>query len=253
METQHTSTPNLAQFDAAVVAFMEKAVPGQIAPITLSVDVEKAHFDQTGFPGRVLRAKEKGLVQLQLDVLSAIVADGDAYDLVAALQPQLAPLGYQILLTANSDEDFCRVLKIRLREAIEKYDEKAMIVVFKAPTVAPLLWVRQTNGENYDVRPSEIIHKLAEWSKLCEIRVIGAGHEWLEFELVTLPTDMLALADDIYDFCPDILEQNVLRPAPEGLSREELLDFIEEVMDEQDTEDLAAFLKREKRVFLRWD
>ncbi len=253
METQTASRPNIQDFDPDVVALIQSAVSEPISPLTLIGFFEGTAFNQPDFVGRVLPGAEGGISQLEVDVLSVLVAEQEANDIVTSLQPQLAPHGYQAFVTATGDKDFCPIFHIGISEAIEKYDEMSMIVFFKAQNAASLLWVRQTNGANYDVMTSDILHKLDEWSQQCSFRIIGAGYDWIELEFASLPQDILAFAEDIYELCPDTLDQNVVKAPPEGLSEEELLDFIEDAIDEQDPEDLAEFLQREKRLFLWWD
>ncbi len=52
---------------------------------------------------------------------------------------------------------------------------------------------------------------------------------------------------------PDTLDQNVVKTPPRGVEEEELLGFMEDALEDQDPEDLANFIEREKRLFLWWD
>jgi hypothetical protein len=88
----------------------------------------------------------------------------------------------------------------------------------------------QTNGANYDLMPSDIIR----WLKALETRqpfvLDGIGHDFLEGRFTTELKDANALAKDIYEFCPDVVDQGT-----ETIKR------------------LSAELKKTKRLFLWWD
>jgi Domain of unknown function (DUF4253) len=64
-----------------------------------------------------------------------------------------------------------------------------------------------TDGVNYDLLTEDIVARLKQWQSLCEFRVIAAQRDAVEIEFVTLPKDMNAFARELYDFCPDLVEQ----------------------------------------------
>jgi hypothetical protein len=64
-----------------------------------------------------------------------------------------------------------------------------------------------TNAGNYDLDTEDIINHLKQWQSLCSFTVTGAKHDTVDIEFATLPADMDAFAQDLYDFCPDLVDQ----------------------------------------------
>ena len=65
-----------------------------------------------------------------------------------------------------------------------------------------------TNGANYDLDTDAIIAKLRDWDTRLGIAVseITAVSMVVKFE--RLPDDTGALAEEVYDFCPDTVDQH---------------------------------------------
>ena len=222
-------------------------------------------LDDSRFTGRVEPGEHEGEVTLSLDVLAAVAPQEDAFDLVASLQPQLQPRGCQVLVTANiGNSDWCQIFDLGVVDVKEQYDEKALVVFFKAADPSPLLWVRQTNGVNCGVYTMDVVERLDEWAERCSLAVLGAGWDWVELRFRTLPDDLESFAEEVVEFCPDTIDQAIVKAPPEHLAgksgeelsedeMEEMMEFMEEALDEQDADDLADFLAREKRLFLWWD
>jgi hypothetical protein len=86
-----------------------------------------------------------------------------------------------------------------------------------------------TNGANYDLDTGDIIDRLAQWQSLCSFVVKSAESDQIEIEFTTLPDDMDAFARDLYDFCPDLVDQGT------GCVHE-MLESLEEIGEELDPE-----------------
>jgi len=130
------------------------------------------------------------------------------------------------------------------------------------PDPDPFTTIREANtdGANYDIDTDAIIERLTEWQKLCEFRVLSAGHDRIEIEFETLPKDIEAFTNDLYDFCPDLVDQGTgciadMIEMGEELSPE--LQKLTEGVDFEDEDYGIEILKRElelkKRVTLWWD
>lgn len=65
----------------------------------------------------------------------------------------------------------------------------------------------QTSAPNFDMDTPNIIARLQQWQTLCKFRVTDAGHDTVDIEFETLPADMDEFAWDVYDFCPDLVDQ----------------------------------------------
>jgi hypothetical protein len=121
-----------------------------------------------------------------------------------------------------------------------------------------------TNGANYGLSTDDVIARLTKWQSLCSFTVTGAGHDKVEIEFETLPADMDAFARDLYDFCPDLVDQGTgcvheMIEAMEEMG-EELPPHMAELIEGVDLSDEnygIEILKREvvkgKSVNLWWD
>ncbi|WP_141533750.1 DUF4253 domain-containing protein, partial [Bacillus cereus] len=71
-----------------------------------------------------------------------------------------------------------------------------------------ILTIQQTNGVNYEVSNIDVIFKLRKWNDRYPFIMIGADHERVDAIFSVLPTDeeMQSLAQEMYEFCPDIVE-----------------------------------------------
>jgi Domain of unknown function (DUF4253) len=59
---------------------------------------------------------------------------------------------------------------------------------------------------------------------------VGAGQDWIEAEFASYPEDWLAFANDVYEFCPDVVDQGA-----------------------SDVATLAAEMRRSNTLYLWWD
>ena len=242
-------------------------VPSALLPLTLArsyvrADAERSGFSSAQFPGRVISDVDPDRIVLKLDVLLVLIPEAGAVDLVAQLQAVLGRHGCQALVTATDTKEFSYLFGEGILTGEKKYDKEALIVFFQADAPDPLLWVRGTNGANYDLDTGGILRRLSDWSQRCDLAILGAGFDWVDLRFNTLPTNLEEFAEEVYDFCPDTLDQGIVLPLPEH--RETLdesafqgLETLEEWMDnalgDQTTSDLANYLRRERRLYLWWD
>jgi Domain of unknown function (DUF4253) len=69
------------------------------------------------------------------------------------------------------------------------------------------LRVMSTNGWNHDISPDAVIARLRQWDAEFGLALLGAGFDWMEAQMRQLPKDMLAFAEAVYAFCPDVVDQ----------------------------------------------
>jgi hypothetical protein len=121
-----------------------------------------------------------------------------------------------------------------------------------------------TNGANYDLNTEDVIARLKQWKSLCSFRITGATGDTVDLEFDTLPEDMAAFVRDVYEFCPDLVDQGtgcvaeMVELADEV--GEELPPRLAEVIKGVDVEDedygleiLKRELERDKKLQLWWD
>ena len=81
------------------------------------------------------------------------------------------------------------------------------LAVLKGTDELDIIRWRQSDGCNYDIFADDIIAKLAKWRINNKLVVMGAGMDWVRFKFETLPNDMDAFAEELYEFCCDIVDQ----------------------------------------------
>lgn len=93
-----------------------------------------------------------------------------------------------------------------------------------------ILRIAATDAANYDMSTEDLIKKLLEYDKKYGIEILQAGTDTVLFRLKSLPTNVRAFSEDVYKFCPDIVDQGV-----------ETIDALQKIVAE------------EKMVALWWD
>jgi hypothetical protein len=144
----------------------------------------------------------------------SFMSNEDAVDeVVLKLQTELKPLGCLAFIS-------------------ERESKKASVAIVKGHDQFDILRIQQTNGENYDISNNKVIYTLKEWHKQYPFTILGAGHDWVEVEFLELPQnkDILLLAQNVYEFCPDIVDQET--------------ESIEVLIEE---------MKKTRKMFFWWD
>lgn len=80
------------------------------------------------------------------------------------------------------------------------------VVVRKAGDYEYLAVIR-TDGINYDLEHEAVMERYKQWDAKYGLKLIGAGTDWLEAEITQPPEDWLAFAKEVYEFCPDVVDQ----------------------------------------------
>jgi hypothetical protein len=92
------------------------------------------------------------------------------------------------------------------------------------------LAVVRTDGINYDLEHAQVLARYREWADRFGLSLVGAGQDWLEAEFSSQPSDWLAFAREVYEFCPDVVEQGT-----------------------NDVETLAQEMRSTNTLYLWWD
>ena len=91
----------------------------------------------------------------------------------------------------------------------EKHAEGVEIVIAKADSQFDILRVAQSDAVNYGMVAEDLIKKLNEYDRAYGIDIFHAETDTIELKLSKLPGDMPAFCEDLYKFCPDIVDQGV--------------------------------------------
>ncbi len=57
------------------------------------------------------------------------------------------------------------------------------------------------------VTPEKLIKTIDRWNQRCQLQLTGASFDWCEFTIKGQVEDWHKLAQEIYDFCPDVVTQ----------------------------------------------
>jgi hypothetical protein len=134
------------------------------------------------------------------------------------------------------------------------------------PTTKPFDEIRKagTNGANYNLDTDAIIERLTKWQSLCSFTVANAKGDAVDITFTTLPKDMDAFARDLYDFCPDLVDQGtgcvhemveMMEATGQELKPEmkELIDGVDFSDENYGLEILKREIQRNPSVTLWWD
>ncbi|NTW57845.1 MAG: DUF4253 domain-containing protein [Nitrospirae bacterium] len=81
------------------------------------------------------------------------------------------------------------------------------IGIIKGTDQYEILRIMHTNGDDDDVSHDDVIAKLKQWEKRIRFEIIGAENDWVEIEFRTMPQDLKAFAEDVYEFSPDTVDE----------------------------------------------
>lgn len=124
------------------------------------------------------------------------------------------------------------------------------------------LYEKQTNGINCDLDTDDIVQRLEQWDALYTIEISEVEPDGLVVRFASLPNDLSTFAREIYEFCPDTIDQHFgcMDDMMDTLGAEELPPELAELMAGVDFEDenfgeilLQRSLRQSKTLTLWWD
>lgn len=205
----------LAILCSAACAAQEVALTAQEEAIVSAVGVDKTLATRLKVQGESIE-RLKGLSadfeETQADGIVVLTAPGDGADVLAGIRKQLAGTSYRAYLHDN---------------AFGHGPDK--VAVIEGDDYAYLGIVR-TDGINHDLDHEAVMARYRLWDQKYGLRLVGAGGDWIEAEFVRPPEDWQAFAQELYAFCPDIVDQGV-----------------------GDVDALAGELQKAGRLYLWWD
>jgi hypothetical protein len=104
------------------------------------------------------------------------------------------------------------------------------IVVAPGEDQFAILETAATDAVNYDMVTDDLIEKLEVWDSKYGIDIWQAETDTIQLKLLKLPKDVKSFAEEVYKFCPDIVDQGI--GTVSALEKE---------------------IKRTKELFLWWD
>ena len=81
------------------------------------------------------------------------------------------------------------------------------VTILKTDDKYDLLRFEGTNGLNYGILVEDVIDKLKEWDNKYQLEFTGVGFDFFQANYSRLPENTRSHAKELYDFCPDIVDQ----------------------------------------------
>jgi hypothetical protein len=176
---------------------------------------KRSEFKRLENPVYAVDPGSKGFKETKNPVsgLECEVAKGGGMAVVSKYRPMFKKGGYLLFL---SDDAFGMGNdKVAAIKSADQFD---------------ILVAMQTDGINYDIDNAAVLAKLKAWNAKYPFEIVGAGLDWMEARFVKRPADMLAFAEEVYEFCPDVVDQGT-----------------------DTVKALAAEMKRTNTLYLWWD
>ena len=123
-------------------------------------------------------------------VIALELPANEARGIVLSLRQNLKQKGYSIYISESNfghSPDVVSILK-----SADQFD---------------ILRVEQTDGVNHGIEHQDVLNKLIGWNKSKPFIIIGAGIDWVEAIFVSTPAGMDEFAEEVYEFCPDVVDQ----------------------------------------------
>ncbi|MCC9607267.1 DUF4253 domain-containing protein [Blastopirellula sp. JC732] len=127
---------------------------------------------------------------------SVAVSLDDSFEILGEIRPQLGP---GILAFVGCTRS--------LAEGADP--EGSEVVVACGDNQFDILRIAQTDAANFDMDTEDLVRKLQEYDAKFGIDIFHAETDTIQFRLLQLPDDMPAFCSDLYEFCPDIVDQGV--------------------------------------------
>lgn len=194
--------------------------------------------------GSELSANEKALVDeigFDEDTALALKSVGDSFERFQGVDDQYQPFDVDGLLVSTSSADaFETLVEVRRLVAGKGYSAYVYDLGFgfSADQIAIVpfsddyeyLATVRVDGINYDISHDDVINRYREWDESYDLALLGANFEWLEAEIRVEPASWSRFAEQVYEFCPDVVDQGA-----------------------GTVEALAEEMERSRHLYLWWD
>ena len=188
---------------ALALATLAACAKGPPPPSPSSAADDDRLFADVGFDGGLmLLVKTSGVaferltgVTPELEDVPAsgvvlVTESGRGHDALRAVRGKLAGSPYAAYL---NDDGFGRTPdRIAILETHDDYDYLAVV---------------RPDGINHGLDHEQVVERYREWDAAYGLALVGAGQDWIEADIEKPPGDWLAFAREVYEFCPDIVDQ----------------------------------------------
>ena len=81
------------------------------------------------------------------------------------------------------------------------------VTLISAANMFDVIKLMNTNGLNYDVTNEQVVEQMKVWDNLVKFKLVVADEDRIEAKMTSLPADLDSFVNEIYNFCPDVIEQ----------------------------------------------
>lgn len=150
----------------------------------------------TGHSLHRLSGYDEDEYQIMANGFVASVIRSQSEQVLWSLRERLRPRKYMVFLIESVNA--LKTDKIAIIKGTDPYD---------------ILTIMHTNGDDDDLSHEDVTEKLREWGKQCPFEIIGAENDWVEIEFRTLPGDVKAFVEEVYEFSPDAVGEGTANAA----------------------------------------
>jgi hypothetical protein len=120
------------------------------------------------------------------------IKNADSYNTIFSLKDEFKKKGYTIFMLENNNS---------------VNDKPDRVGIFKTTDNYKILRDIKTSAFNYDIDNDSLIHIIERWDKDLDLELIGASGDYCEFLINKDPQNWRELAQQIYNICPDVVNQ----------------------------------------------
>jgi hypothetical protein len=83
------------------------------------------------------------------------------------------------------------------------------LVVGQGTSQFDILRIAASDAVNFDLDTEDLVRKIQAWDAAYGVDIFQAETDTIQFRLKKLPDDLKKFAAEVYEFCPDIVDQGV--------------------------------------------
>jgi hypothetical protein len=72
-----------------------------------------------------------------------------------------------------------------------------------------ILRIAASDAVNFGKQTEDLIQQIQAWDKVYGVDIFQAETDTIQFRLIKIPADLKKFAEEVYEFCPDIVDQGV--------------------------------------------
>ena len=90
---------------------------------------------------------------------------------------------------------------------IDEKKPSSELIITKEKSWQDMIRLAESDAINYDMETEDLIEKISEYDEKYGIELVLAETDSIVLDFKKLPENIMELAKDIYEFCPDIVDQ----------------------------------------------